>query len=64
VILRDLSGLRGPKVRRFRAIRPDAWWPADRELRMDPRFWTLLQESFYYYCVWTGVRFNEHRVLI
>lgn len=63
MILIDLRGLPGRKVCRLRLVKPYIWWPAEREARVDSRFWSILQESFYYSYHRIGVRFSEHRVL-
>jgi hypothetical protein len=63
VILRDLRGLPGRKVCRLRSVKPYIWWLAEREARVDSRFWSILQKSFYYSYHRTGVRFSEHRIL-
>jgi hypothetical protein len=44
-------------------VREEEWWPGEREAKVDPHFWTLLQEAFYYAYVQTGVRFSEHCLL-
>jgi hypothetical protein len=46
VYLCDLCHLPGPKIRRLRSVPENQWFPQDRE-ECDPRFSTILQESFY-----------------
>jgi hypothetical protein len=55
VYLRDLCHLLGPKIRRLRSVPEDQWFPRGRE-DCDPRFWTILQESFY-------ASYTQHRML-
>jgi hypothetical protein len=46
VYLCDLRHLPGPKIRRLRSVPEKQWFPLGRE-DYDPRFWMILQESFY-----------------
>ena len=51
VELLDLRGIPGPKVKRLRYVTPETWFPERRDIGVDRRFHTLLQESFYHaYC--------------
>jgi hypothetical protein len=45
--LRDLTSYKSPKVKKLRFVSIDEWFPKEREEGTDPRFHTLLQESFY-----------------
>ena len=46
VELFDLRGIPGPRVRRLRYLTPEQWFPEQRDVGVDRRFYTLLQESF------------------
>jgi hypothetical protein len=46
VYLRDHRPLPRPKIWWLRSVPKDQWFPCGRE-DCDPRFWTILQESFY-----------------
>jgi hypothetical protein len=50
VYIRDLRNLPGPKIMGLKSVLEDEWFPRGRE-DCDPRFWTILQESFYASCV-------------
>ena len=51
VELLDLRGIPGPRVKRLRYVTPETWFPEQRDIGVDRRFHTLLQESFYHaYC--------------
>ena len=51
VELLDLRGIPGPRVKRLRYVTPEQWFPEQRDVGVDRRFHTLLQESFYHaYC--------------
>lgn len=63
IFLRDLRGLPGAKVRKLRFVDVHVWFPDQREDKVDPRFFTLLQEAFYYAYVKIGVCFSEHHLL-
>jgi hypothetical protein len=60
--LRDLRHLPGPKIRRLRSVPEDQWFPRGRE-ECDPRFWTILQESFYASYTHRGSQLSQHRML-
>jgi hypothetical protein len=62
VYLRDLRNLPGPKIRRLRSVPEEQWFPRGRE-ECDPRFWTILQESFYGSYVHRGSQLSQHRML-
>ena len=46
VELFDLRGIPGPRVKRLRYVTPEQWFPEQRDVGVDRRFHTLLQESF------------------
>jgi hypothetical protein len=54
--------LLGPKIRRLRSVPEDQWFPRGRE-DCDPKFWTILQESFYASYTHRGSQLNQHRML-
>jgi hypothetical protein len=62
VYLRDLRHLPGSKIRRLRSVPEDQWFPRGRE-ECDPRFWTILQESFYASYTHRGSQLSQHRML-
>jgi hypothetical protein len=62
VYIRDLRHLPGPKIRRLRSVPEDQWFLRARE-ECDPRFWTILQESFYAYYTHRGSQLSQHRML-
>jgi hypothetical protein len=62
VYLRDLRNLPRPKIRRLRSVPKDQWFPRGRE-KCDPRFWTILQESFYASYVHRGSQLSQHMML-
>jgi hypothetical protein len=62
VYLRDLRHLPGPKIRRLRSVPEEQWFPRGRE-DCDPRFWTILQESFYASYTQRGSQLSQHRML-
>ncbi|RLM69156.1 hypothetical protein C2845_PM17G08820 [Panicum miliaceum] len=64
VYLRDLSGLPAAKVRRLREVPELMWFPDHSKEQVDTRFYTLLQEAFYYAYIRIGARFSEHRLLL
>jgi hypothetical protein len=43
-------------------VSEDQWFSRGRE-ECDPRFWTILQESFYASYVHRGSQLNQHRML-
>jgi hypothetical protein len=62
VYLRELRHLPGPKIWRLRSAPEDQWFPRGRE-ECDPRFWTILQESFYASYTHRGSQLSQHRML-
>ena len=52
------------KVKRLRwSVDEEVWFPVTRDSRVDRRFWTLLQASFYETFQRRGHRIFQHRVL-
>jgi hypothetical protein len=51
------------KIRRFRFVTSQVWFPAQREENVDHRFYTRIKMVFYYAYCQLGVRFSEHRRL-
>jgi hypothetical protein len=51
-----------PKIRRLRSVPEDQWFPRARE-ECDPRFWMILQESFYASYTHRGSQLSQHRML-
>ena len=48
VLLPNLTKANAAKVKRLRwSITEEDWFPVGRDSRIDTRFWTLLQASFY-----------------
>jgi hypothetical protein len=62
VYLRDLRDLPGPKIRRLWSVPEEQWFPRGRD-DGDPRFWTVLQESFYVSYVHRGSQLSQHKML-
>jgi hypothetical protein len=62
VYLCDLRHLPGLKIRRLRSVPEDQWFPRGRE-ECDPRFWTILQESFYASYTHRGSQLSKHSML-
>jgi hypothetical protein len=62
VYLRYLRHFPVPKIRRLRSVPEDQWFPRARE-ECDPRFWTILQESFYASYTHRGSQLSQHRML-
>jgi hypothetical protein len=62
VYLRDLRHLLGPKIRRLRSVPEEQCFPRGRE-DCDPRFWTILQESFYASYIHRGFQLSHRRML-
>jgi hypothetical protein len=54
--------LHGPKIQQLRSVPEDQWFPRGRE-ECDPRFWTILHESFYASYVHRGSQLSQHRML-
>jgi hypothetical protein len=51
-----------PKIRHLRSVPEEQWFPRGRE-DCDPRFWTILQESFYTSYAHGGSQLSQHRML-
>ena len=48
VLLQNLTKANAAKVKRLRwSVQEEDWFPVTRDSRVDRRFWTLLQASFY-----------------
>ena len=48
VLLQNLTKANAAKVKRLRwSVGEEDWFPVTRDSRVDRRFWTLLQASFY-----------------
>ena len=48
VLLQNLTRANAAKVKKLRwSIEEEDWFPVGRDSRVDKRFWTLLQASFY-----------------
>jgi hypothetical protein len=62
VYLCDLRHLSGPKIWKLRSVPEDQWFPRAKE-ECDPRFWTILQESFYASYTHRGSQLSQHRML-
>ena len=51
VLLQNLTRANAAKVKRLRwSVKEEDWFPVGRDNRVDRRFWTLLQASFYETC--------------
>jgi hypothetical protein len=50
------------KIRRLRSVLEDLWF-LHRHEECDPRFWTILQKSFYTSYVHQGSQLSQHRML-
>lgn len=61
--LRDLRSLPGPKVKKLRCMTISEWFTPSRDHNVDPRFWTLLQESFHASYTRGGSQPSTHRML-
>ena len=61
--LLDVRGLLGPKVKKLRFVSEETWFPSSRDVGVDCRFYTLLQESFYTAYRQLDVTISEHRRL-
>jgi hypothetical protein len=57
-----MRNLPGPKIWRLRSVPEDEWFPCGLE-DCDPRFWTILQESFYASYIRRGSQLSQHRML-
>ena len=64
VLLQNLTKANAAKVKRLRwSVAEEDWFPVGRDSRVDRRFWTLLQASFYETYQRRGHRIFPHRVL-
>lgn len=63
VKLLDLRGIPGPRVKRLRYVTPEMWFPEQRDIGVDRRFHTLLQESFYHAYCQMDIKISEHKML-
>src|SRR6185312_11801848 len=64
VLLQNLTKANAAKVKRLRwSVQEEDWFPVTRDSRVDRRFWTLLQASFYETYQMRGHRIFPHRVL-
>jgi hypothetical protein len=64
VLLQNLTKANAAKVKRLRwSVQEEEWFPVTRDSRVDRRFWTLLQASFYETYQRRGHRIFPHRVL-
>jgi hypothetical protein len=64
VLLQNLTKANAAKVKRLRwSVQEEDWFPVTRDSRVDRRFWTLLQASFYETYQRRGHRIFPHRVL-
>ena len=57
----DLRGIPGPRVKRLRYVTPEQWFPEQRDVGVDRRFHTLLQESFYHAYCELDIKISEHK---
>jgi hypothetical protein len=62
IYLCDLRHLPGPKIRWLRSIPKEQWFPCGRE-DCHPRFWTILQESFYASYTQRDSQLSQHWML-
>ena len=64
VLLQNLTKANAAKVKRLRwSVAEEDWFPVTRDSRVDRRFWTLLQASFYETYQRRGHRIFPYRVL-
>jgi hypothetical protein len=64
VLLQNLTKANVAKVKRLRwSVGEEDWFPVTHDSRVDRRFWTLLQASFYETYQRQGHRIFPHRVL-
>jgi hypothetical protein len=64
VLLQNLTKANAAKIKRLRwSVAEEDWFPVSRDGRVDHRFWTLLQASFYETYQRQGHRLFPHRVL-
>ena len=50
-------------MKRLRYVTPETWFPQQRDIGVDRRFHTLLQESFYHAYCQMDIKISEHRTL-
>ena len=63
VELFDLRGIPGTRVKRLRYVTPEQWFPEQRDVGADRRFYTLLQEPFYHTYCQLDIKISEHKML-
>ena len=64
VLLQNLTKANAAKVKRLRwSVAEEDWFLVTRDSRVDRRFWTLLQASFYETYQRRGHKIFPHRVL-
>ena len=63
MLLIDVREFTVNRVRKFRYVDEQTWFPEQRGRDVDPYFHTLLQESFYFGYVRLGIPMSEHRML-
>ena len=64
MLLQNLTKANAAKVKRLRwSVAEEDWFPVTRDSRVDRRFWTLLQASFYETYQRRGHSISPHRVL-
>ena len=59
----DLMGIPGPRVKRLRYVTLEQWFPEQRDVGVDRRFYTLLQESFDHTYCQLDIKISEHKML-
>ena len=50
-------------MKRLRYVTPETWFPEQRDIGVDCRFHTLLQESFYHAYCQMDIKLSEHKML-
>ena len=63
MFLIDIREFTVNRVRKFRYVDEQTWFPEQRDRDTDPHFHTLLQESFYFGYIQLGIMMSEHRML-
>ena len=63
MLLIDVREFTVNRVRKFRYVDEQTWFPDQRDRDADPYFHTLLQDSFYSGYVQLGIMMSEHRML-
>jgi len=58
-----LRGIPGPRVKRLRYVTLETWFSEQRDVGVDHRFHTLLQESFYHAYCQMDIKISEHKML-